>query len=90
MKIASLALLITLFLGTSFANAQEVISGRVVGVHDGDTITILDEEKVQTKIRLAEIDTPESKQPYGSRAKQELSSLVSFTGQQIFPRCLLL
>ncbi|SFM82049.1 thermonuclease family protein [Nitrosomonas communis] len=27
-------------------------------------------------MRLAEIDTPESAQPYGSRAKQELSRLV--------------
>jgi len=50
--------------------------GRVVGVHDGDTITILDAGKRQIKVRLAEIDTPESRQPYGSRAKQELSRLV--------------
>ncbi len=52
------------------------ISGRVVGVHDGDTLTLLDAEKRQVKIRLAEIDTPESAQPYGSRAKQALSDLV--------------
>ncbi len=52
------------------------ISGRVVGVHDGDTLTLLDAGKHQTKIRLAEIDTPESAQPYGSRAKQALSDLV--------------
>jgi hypothetical protein len=30
----------------------------------------------QTKVRLAEIDTPESRQPYGNRAKQALSALV--------------
>ncbi|SFM64472.1 thermonuclease family protein [Nitrosomonas communis] len=58
-----------------FAVAQEHI-GRVVGVSDGDTITILDDRKQQIKVRLAEIDTPESAQPYGSRAKQELSRLV--------------
>ena len=52
------------------------VSGRVVGVHDGDTLTLLDANKRQTKIRLAEIDTPESAQPYGSRAKQALSNLV--------------
>lgn len=52
------------------------ISGRVVGVHDGDTLTLLTAEKRQVKIRLAEIDTPESAQPYGSRAKQALSDLV--------------
>ena len=57
------------------AVAQEHI-GRVVEVSDGDTITILDDRKQQIKVRLAEIDTPESAQPYGSRAKQELSRLV--------------
>ncbi len=54
----------------------EALTGKVVGVHDGDTITVLTSEKKSFKIRLAEIDTPESSQPYGSRAKQELSDLV--------------
>lgn len=54
----------------------ETLAGRVVGVHDGDTVTLLDDQKHQTKVRLAEIDTPESKQPYGSRSKQALSDLV--------------
>ncbi|SFI39605.1 thermonuclease family protein [Nitrosomonas sp. Nm34] len=57
------------------AIAQEYI-GRVVGVSDGDTITILDDQKQQIRVRLAEIDTPESAQPYGTRAKQELSRIV--------------
>ncbi|MBK6616922.1 MAG: thermonuclease family protein [Nitrosomonas sp.] len=57
------------------AAAQEHI-GRVVGVSDGDTLTILDNRKKQIKVRLAEIDTPESAQPYGKRAKQELSRIV--------------
>lgn len=54
--------------------AQEYI-GRVVGVSDGDTLTIIDSRKQQIKVRLTEIDTPESAQPYGPRAKQELSRL---------------
>lgn len=54
----------------------ETLMGRVVGVHDGDTLTLLNDQKHQTKVRLAEIDTPESKQPYGSRSKQALSDLV--------------
>ena len=57
------------------ATAEEQI-GRVIGVTDGDTLTMLDGRKQQIKVRLAEIDTPESAQPYGTRAKQELSRLA--------------
>jgi endonuclease YncB( thermonuclease family) len=57
------------------ATAAE-IAGRVVSISDGDTLTILDQSQRQTRIRLAEIDTPESHQPYGSRAKQALSDLA--------------
>lgn len=50
--------------------------GRVVGVTDGDTLALLTEGNSPMKIRLADIDTPEFDQPYGSRAKQELSELA--------------
>ena len=52
------------------------LSGRVVGVVDGDTLTLLTPEKRQVRVRLAGIDTPERAQPYGSRARQELSDLA--------------
>jgi len=54
----------------------ETISGRVVGVADGDTITVLDADKVQHKIRLSGIDAPEKKQPFGNRSKESLSELA--------------
>jgi len=70
-------LLLCLFLLlTPFAATAETLAGKVVGVHDGDTLTLLDHSKRQIKIRLAEIDAPESRQPYGSRSKQELSGLA--------------
>jgi endonuclease YncB( thermonuclease family) len=53
-----------------------IISGKVVGVHDGDTITVLDGSKTQYKVRLAGIDAPELGQPFGQKAKKNLSSLV--------------
>jgi micrococcal nuclease len=50
--------------------------GRVVSVADGDTFTLLNEEKKQEKVRLHGIDCPERAQAYGQVAKQKLSDLV--------------
>jgi endonuclease YncB( thermonuclease family) len=52
------------------------ITGNVVGVADGDTITVLDADRVQHKIRLTGIDAPEKKQAFGNRSKQSLSDMV--------------
>jgi endonuclease YncB( thermonuclease family) len=52
------------------------IYGKVVGVADGDTITVLDADNTQHKIRLSGIDAPEKKQAFGQRSKQSLSDLV--------------
>lgn len=54
----------------------DTITGRVVGVSDGDTITVLDSTKTQHKIRLAGIDAPESKQAFGQASKRHLSDFV--------------
>lgn len=55
---------------------SEIIKGKVVGVSDGDTVTVLDSAKVQYKIRLTGIDAPEKAQPYGQVSKKSLSDLV--------------
>lgn len=52
------------------------LTGRVVGVADGDTITVLDADNIQHKIRLAGIDAPEKKQDFGNASKQSLSDMV--------------
>ena len=49
---------------------------RVVGVHDGDTVTCLDEQNQQQKIRLAEIDAPEVSQDFGKVSREALAGLV--------------
>lgn len=51
-------------------------SARVVGITDGDTLTVLDGQNQQHTIRLAEIDAPERRQPWGDRSRQALSALV--------------
>ena len=52
------------------------LHGRVVGISDGDTVTLLDAQHQQHKIRLAGIDAPESKQAFGQASKKHLSDLV--------------
>lgn len=54
----------------------DMLHGRVVSVADGDTLTILDAANQQFKIRLAGIDAPEKKQPFGQVSKQHLTSMV--------------
>ena len=56
------------------------LSGRVVKVTDGDTITILDANQTQHKVRLYGIDTPEYKQPYSRVATKALAGLVEGEG----------
>ncbi|MBO9591519.1 MAG: thermonuclease family protein [Niabella sp.] len=45
---------------------------KVTGVKDGDTFVVLMDGSEQV-VRLAHIDCPEKKQPFGSRAKQFVS-----------------
>lgn len=71
----TLLLAVTLFLSVQIAYAA-TISGRVVGVADGDTITVLDSTNTQHKIRLAGIDAPEKKQAFGNVSKKSLSDMV--------------
>ena len=59
----------------------QMVSGKVVSVADGDTVTVLDADRVQHKIRLSGIDAPERSQAFGRRSKEHLASLVA--GRQV-------
>lgn len=70
-----LLLAIALTLLTTASHA-DILTGRVVGIADGDTLTVLDATNPQHKIRLSGIDSPEKKQPFGQVCKQSLSDLA--------------
>jgi endonuclease YncB( thermonuclease family) len=61
------------------------LEGRVVGVHDGDTVTLLDGARVQHRIRIAGIDAPERGQPFGTAARESLAHLVY--GKRVAAHC---
>jgi endonuclease YncB( thermonuclease family) len=63
----------------------ENIRGKVVGITDGDTLTLLDANEAQHKIRIAGIDAPERKQPFGQASRQNLARLAF--GQVIEADC---
>jgi endonuclease YncB( thermonuclease family) len=61
----------------------DTITGKVVSIADGDTMTILDSANVQHKVRLAQIDAPETShgknkpgQPFGNDSKQSLAGMT--------------
>ncbi len=56
---------------------QTILTARIVGVKDGDTVVVLDSLNNQSTLRLAEVDCPEKDQPFGTKAKQ-------FTSDQIY------
>lgn len=55
----------------------QTLTGKVIGVKDGDTVVVIDASNNQTTLRLAEVDCPEKSQPFGTKAKQ-------FTSDQIY------
>ena len=71
----AVAFVILLFIaGTAWAEINLV--GKVISVQDGDTLTVVDEESRQVRIRIAGIDAPEKDQPYGSVSGAHLVELA--------------
>ena len=68
---ASLLLLLAVFPATA-----ETLTGRVVDIHDGDTLILL-ADRTRHSVRLAQIDTPERDQDWGDHARLALVNRVS-------------
>ena len=58
------------------SSGRQELTGRVVAIADGDTITILDSANTQHRIRLAGIDAPESHQAFGEQSRLSLSEMI--------------
>ncbi len=65
----------------SLTALADTLTGKVVKITDGDTLTILDANYKEHKIRLAGIDAPERKQAYGLASPKHLASIVA--GKQV-------
>lgn len=76
-----------------FSCSAGAASYRVIGIADGDTITVLDDDKRMVKCRLYGIDAPEKHQAYGAESKASLSEMtfqriadIGFSGRDRYGR----
>ncbi|QDD00513.1 thermonuclease family protein [Candidatus Methylopumilus planktonicus] len=69
-------LICILLLLLSLLSFAEELTGKVINVSDGDTITVLDSNNQKYKIRLQGIDAPETQQAFGETSRQSLASLI--------------
>lgn len=83
--IQKLTLLIILHFILLFPGSILAWSGKCVGVQDGDTITVLRNEKQEIRIRLYGVDCPEKGQAFGTKAKKFTSDLVFKKAVEIKP-----
>lgn len=67
-------LTILLFIGLNSYAAM--LSGKIIHISDGDTVHLLTPDKVTHKIRLNDIDAPESKQAFGNKSKENLKKYI--------------
>lgn len=60
----------------SLRSEAEILQGRVIGISDGDSVTVLDASSMQVKIRLMGMDAPERKQAFSKQSRQSLAALL--------------
>jgi endonuclease YncB( thermonuclease family) len=84
-----LLLLTYLSLAIAIAAPGTAFSARVIGITDGDTMTVIrtdGSDRNPIRVRLYGIDTPERKQPFYARAREFTSNLAFGKTVRIEPR----
>lgn len=76
-RVGSLVLSLLVVLALAHVAQAETFTASVVGVTDGDTITVVESNNQQAVIRLGGIDAPEHNQEDGDRSTQNLARLLS-------------
>ena len=76
-RLSLLFVLLFLTFSVPSSSSASILEGTVVKIADGDTITVLDSDKVQHRVRIAGIDAPEKKQPFGNASGKQLGELVA-------------
>jgi endonuclease YncB( thermonuclease family) len=66
---------LVLALAPLHAAAAGKLAGTVVSVADGDSLVVVDKDAKRHRVRLAEIDAPERRQPFGAEARKSLAGL---------------
>jgi micrococcal nuclease len=72
----ALAAFVVLLLASAALGQEAIVSARIVGITDGDTVKALMAGNQLFRVRLSWIDVPEKSQAFGQRSKQHLSELV--------------
>lgn len=80
-RVVSLFVVLAICALSGAAQQARVLEGKVVNVHDGDTVTLLKQDNKKTPIRLQGIDAPELKQAFGADSQKNLSQMV--LGKQV-------
>lgn len=74
--VLNLSIILILLLILSLQTQAETIKVKVVGIVDGNTITVLTKNRTQKQVRIKGIDAPEKLQEFGSEASQRLTDLI--------------
>ncbi len=84
MRLAARVFALCFLVFLSIAAFADSLTGKVVRLADGDSITVLD-NNIEHKIRLQGIDAPERKQAFGNASRKHLASLVA--GKEVTVKC---